>query len=81
MIPSQAYVAISILVLAVIAVLVFSVSKDKRPKRITPLAGLAFAFVLAGIVFGESRPIGYSLMGVGVALAVIDMVRKLKRHS
>ena len=76
--PSQIYIAISIVVLAVIALLVFFVNKDKKDKKLTPLAGLAFGFILAGIIFGEDRLIGYSLIGVGVILAIIDIIKKLK---
>jgi hypothetical protein len=35
-------------------------------------------FVLAGILFGENRLVGYALLGIGVILAVIDIVRKSK---
>lgn len=69
---SQTYILIALVALAVIVGLVFFV-KHKGGKKLTPLAGLAFALVVAGIVFGDERLIGYSLMGVGVALAVIDM--------
>jgi len=77
--PSQIYIAISIIVLAVIALLVFFMNKNKKDKKLSPLAGLAFAFVLAGIVFGDDRIIGYGLMGIGVVLAVIDMILKSKK--
>lgn len=73
---SQIYILVSIIVLAAIAILVFFVSKNKEEKKLTPLAGLAFGFVLAGIIFGDDRLIGYGLMGVGVLLAIVDMVRK-----
>ena len=72
---SQMYIAIAILALLVIALLVFFAGKHRKKNNITPLAGLAFAFVLAGMVFGENRWIGYSLMGIGVLLAVIDIFR------
>jgi len=78
MLTSQAYIAISIVVLAVIAVLVFFVAKKRQQNRLTPLAGVAFGFILAGIFFGDDRMIGYGLMGIGVILAVIDIVRRLK---
>ncbi len=74
---SQIYIAFAIVVLAVIAALVFFASKRKE-KRLTPLAGLAFAFVLAGLMFGQERWLGYGLLGIGVILAVVDMVRKGK---
>lgn len=75
---SQIYIAMSIVVLAVVSILVFVVSKNKNEKRLSPLASFAFAFVLAGILFGENRFIGYGLMGIGVTLAVVDMLSKSK---
>jgi hypothetical protein len=59
-----------------IAVLVFFIGKSRKEYRLTPLAGLAFGFVLAGIIFGDDRLISYSLLGIGVLLAVIDMYRR-----
>jgi dipeptide/tripeptide permease len=76
---SQIYILISIIVLLVIGVMVFLIRKNKRQKQLTPLAGLAFGFILLGIIFGDSRLVGYSLMGIGVLLAVVDMFRKLKK--
>jgi hypothetical protein len=72
---SQMYIAIAIVALAIIAFLVFFVNKDRRERRFTPLASLAFAFVVAGILFSDDRLIGYGLMGVGVLLAVVDIFR------
>jgi hypothetical protein len=74
---SQIYIAASIAVLAIIAVLVFVVKRNAKEKRLTPLAGLAFGFILAGIVFGGERLIGYGLLGVGVVFAVIDIFKQL----
>jgi hypothetical protein len=54
------------------------VNKNKKEKRLTPLAGLAFGFILAGIFFGDNRLIGYGLMGVGVLLAIVDIFNKSK---
>ena len=73
MTTSLAYVAISVAVLAVVAILVFLVRGKRVENRITPLAGLAFAFVVAGILFGEDRLVGYCLMGIGIVLAVADI--------
>ena len=73
---SQIWIAVSIVALAAIALLVFIVGKNKKENRLTPLAGLAFGFVLAGIVFGDNRIIGYGLMGAGVILAVVDMYNR-----
>ena len=79
--PTQIYIAISIVVLAIIALLVFFVNKNKKGKKLTPLASLAFGFILAGIIFGDDRLISYSLMGVGVILAIIDIIKKLRKND
>lgn len=75
---SVAFIFASIVVLAVIAALIFFVKKRKEWKGFSPLAGVAFGFILAGIVFGEDRFVGYGLMGVGVVLAVADIVLKIR---
>ena len=75
---SQIWIVVSIVVLAVIAFLVFFVNKNRKEKRLTPLASLAFGFVLAGILFGDDRLIGYGLMGIGVVLAVVDIFNQSK---
>lgn len=69
---SQVFVLASIGVLALVAVVVFFVSRGRRENRLTPLAGLAVACVVSGIVFGDDRLVGYSLFGLGVVLAVVD---------
>jgi hypothetical protein len=75
---SQIYIVVSIAVLAVIAFLIFFMSKNGKQKRLTPLASLAFGFILAGLFFDKDRLIGYGLMGIGVLLAVVDIFRKRK---
>ncbi|MFH1105707.1 MAG: hypothetical protein V1731_00675 [Candidatus Aenigmatarchaeota archaeon] len=79
MVASQIYIAISILALAAIAILVFFV-KGKKQKKLSALAGLSFAFVVAGIVFGDDAQVGYGLIGAGLVLAVIDIVVKSKKR-
>lgn len=76
---SQVYIAVSIVILAVIAILFLFVNRQRKENRLTPLAGLAFGFVLAGVLFGNDRLIGYGLMGVGVLLAVLDMFNKSRK--
>ena len=76
---SQIYIIISIVALAIIALLVFFVGKGRQENRLTPLASLAFGFVLAGIIFGEERILGYGLMGIGVILSIIDIIMRSRR--
>jgi predicted permease len=73
------YIAMSVIALLVIFLLVFFVKKGKKQKKLSALAGLSFAFVIAGIVFGSSRILGYSLIGIGIVLAITDMMRKSKK--
>jgi hypothetical protein len=78
---SIVYLAVSIGVVAVVAILVFLVSKGERKKRLTPLAGLAFGLVLAGILFGDDRLVGYGLMGVGVVLAIVAIFPRSRKAT
>lgn len=62
--------------LLILAMLAYATVKSGRPNRLTPLAALAFSLVLAGILFGQERLIGYALIAVGVILALVDIVQK-----
>ncbi|MBA7504858.1 hypothetical protein ES706_03516 [subsurface metagenome] len=77
---SQIYIVIALVALAIIAMLLIFMNKSKKQKRLSKLAGLALLFVISGIVFGDDRLIGYSLIGVGVLLAVIDIINNLKNR-
>ena len=57
-----------------------SLEEKGQRSRLTPLASLAFAFIVSGILFGEERIIGYSLMGVGVVLAIVDIIIRAKKN-
>jgi len=74
------YIVVSIVVLGLIAIFsLVSRAKGKQPRRISKLAALGMYMVILGILFGNGELwIGYSFMGVGVILAVIDLVRNLK---
>jgi hypothetical protein len=72
------FILISIIVIIIVAVLVFFVSQNRAQNHLTMLAGLSFGFILAGILFGEVRLLGYSLMGIGLILAVVEIFRKAK---
>ena len=76
---SQLYIAIAVISLAVIVLAIFRFSNDSQNKRLSPMASIAFGFVVAGIIFGENRLIGYGLLGIGVILAVVDMYLKTKK--
>jgi NADH:ubiquinone oxidoreductase subunit 6 (subunit J) len=75
---SPVYIALSLIVLAIIAILVIFTSKKKRQKQPSKLVMFAFLLVVSGIFFGDYRLIGYSLIGAGVLLALIDIITKRK---
>ncbi len=77
MFTTNFYVVIAIVTLVALTATMFLRLK-RGPKTLTPLASLAFGFVLAGIIFGEERVLAYSLMGSGIILAVIDMFHQAK---
>jgi len=74
------WIAISIIALVVIMVLLL-ISRRKRNQIINPsnLLVLGMSFVVLGIIFGDERVIGYSFIGIGVLLSVIDAIRNRKQ--
>lgn len=81
MVISQIYIIIAIVVLAIIALFVFLISKNKKREKFTPLVGLAFGFILVGILFGDNQWLSYSFFGIAIVLSVIDMIIKLKKSK
>jgi hypothetical protein len=75
----QTYLVIVLVPLAVIAGLLILTKKIKPESKLSPIAGLSFAFIIAAIVFAENRFIGYALIGIGVLLAIVDIIRKFKK--
>ena len=74
------WIAISIIALVVIMVLLL-ISRRKGKQFLNPsnLLILGMSFVVLGIIFGDDRLIGYSFIGVGVLLSVIDAIRNRKQ--
>jgi len=74
------WITISIIALVVIMVLLL-ISRRKGNQIINPsnLFVLGMSFVVLGIIFGDERIIGYSFIGVGVLLSVIDAIRNSKQ--
>ena len=74
------WIAISIIALVVIMVLLL-ISRRKSNQIINPsnLLVLGMSFVVLGIIFGDERVLGYSFIGIGVLLSVIDAIRNRKQ--
>ena len=72
------WIAISIAALVVIVVLLL-IARGKQYRKPSNLAILGMSLVVLGIIFGDDRLIGYSFIGVGVLLSVIDVIRNRKQ--
>ena len=72
------WIAISIVALVVIVTLLL-IGRGKQYKKPSNLAITGMSLVVLGIIFGDSRIIGYSFIRVGVLLSVIDTARNRKR--
>ena len=72
------WIAISIIALAVIVVLLL-LARGKQYHQPSNLATLGMSLVVLGIIFGDDRLIGYSFIGVGVLLSVIDAIRNRRQ--
>jgi lysylphosphatidylglycerol synthetase-like protein (DUF2156 family) len=68
------WIAISVVALIVTVVLLL-IGRGKQYKKPSNLAVLGMSLVVLGIVFGDSRIVVYSFIGVGVLLSVIDAIR------
>jgi len=74
------YIGIAITALIIIVVLLLiSREKGKQLRKPSNFAMLGMTLVVLGIIFGNTdRLIGYSFIGVGVLLSIIDIIRNLK---
>lgn len=82
--PSQIYVAIAVTVLVIIAIIAYYAGKNKKKrelKTLTPLASIAFGFIISGIIFTDNTTFSYSFLGVGIIIAFIDIIIKLKKRK
>ena len=59
---SQIYIASSVAVLVVVALLVFFIARSKKEDAFTPVTTLAFGFILMGMLFGSNRVFNCSMM-------------------
>ncbi len=64
------YIGISIA--AFIAIAVLLILNGRKSRRISTLIIIGMTMVVLGMFYGDSRWIGYPLIGVAVLLAIID---------
>jgi hypothetical protein len=72
------YIGISIT--AFIAIIVLLILIRRKSRRISTLTMLGMTMIVLGIIFGDSRWVGFPLMGLGVLLVIID-AKYVKSHE
>jgi hypothetical protein len=73
------WITISIIALIIILLLLLIARRKQYPKP-SNLSMLGMSLVVLGIIFGDERLIGYSFMGVGILLSVVDALRNRRKQ-
>ncbi len=74
------WIVISISALIVIVLLMLA-GRRKQYRAPSNIAILGLGLVVLGIIFGDSRPVGYSFIGVGVLLSIVDALRHRNKQN
>jgi len=80
-ITTAVYIMLTLVVLIIVLLLEIFTLKKKKLKRSSRLATSAMMLIVLGIVFGDNRLIGYGLIGAGVLLSVLDIVKTLEKKK
>jgi len=70
------YLVITIVALALAALLIFVFGPKPTGRKLTSLGSLAFVFVIAGMFFRDNHLVGYGVMAVGIIIAIVDMIKR-----
>ena len=72
-------IAIAVGIISIAIAIAFLSRKKKQAIQDDALLTLGSTLVVLGIIFGDDRLLGYSFTGVGVLLAIISAVRRLRK--
>ena len=72
------WIAVAVVALVAIVALLL-IGRGKQYKKPSNLAILGMSIVVLGIIFGDSRTVGYSFIGVGVLISVVDVIRNRRQ--
>ncbi len=74
------YIAISIVALIIIvALLILTRERGKIYSKPSNLATLGISLVVLGIIFSEEPVVGYSFIGIGVLLSIVDAYKNRQK--
>jgi predicted membrane protein len=70
-------ILMTVIAIALIVLLVFVIKgKEPQKKKFSIIGFFASAFIVSGIVFANNRTIGYILIGIGIALSMLEIIKK-----
>lgn len=72
--------AVSFVVLAVLADLIYIGLKKPTGTKISPLTSVAIVLASSGTIFSGDRLLSYSLLGASMLIAVIELWRVARRR-
>jgi lipopolysaccharide export LptBFGC system permease protein LptF len=75
----QVNLPLVVAILSIIILILIMFSQNSESKKLTPLAGLAFGFIVAGAIFGKNKFLGFGLFGTGIILSIIDIIIKNRK--
>jgi hypothetical protein len=75
------YIITAIIALVIIAIFFIFVQKNTGQKQPSGIVYIGLLFIIAGIIFGEDRLFGYSLIGLGAILSIFDIIVKWRRGN
>lgn len=76
--PASAWLVYALVLLAIIFVMLM-IKRKELPQRMSKLESLAFVLIIMGLFLAENRLLGYSLLGAGVILALLDILDKSRK--
>jgi len=77
---ASAWIVYALVVLAIIFVILM-ITRKELPQRMSKMESLAFVLIIMGLFLAENRLLGYSLVGAGVILAVLDVLDKSRKSK
>ncbi len=77
---ASAWIVYALVLLAIIFVMLM-IKRKELPQRMSKLESLAFVLIIIGLFLAENRLLGYSLLGAGVILALLDILDKSRKSK
>lgn len=76
MITTNSYIIFTLAILALLFIIFFILKKEKQKSRLSHLEAFSLIFVLLSVVFSENSIISYSLILIGIIIAIYDIYNK-----